>query len=311
MNAAGLAEGTYTGSVTISAPGATNSPLTIPVTLAVKTAALAVTPSKLTFFGATTANPANQNASISNVGSGVLNWSASADSSWIGLGSAAGTAPATLSISANSSALAAGSYNGNVTIGSADVSNGPATIPVSLQVGSLNFSDNFATGAGNWTISPLGNAAGWSAANNVYSYNGGGHTQSFAGNSTWANYTVAANFQLASTSDFPGGLRGRLNTSTGASYAVWIYPNEHILKLYRIGQWNIDAGFSLLAQSAPVTTDTKVHSLRLVFQGTQIQVYYDDALAIQATDATYSQGAIALDVSNQPIGFSNVSVIGF
>ena len=311
VNAAGLAEGTYTGSVTISAPGATNSPLTIPVTLAVKTAALAVTPSKLTFFGATTANPANQNASISNVGSGVLNWSASADSSWIGLGSATGTAPATLSISANSSALAAGSYNGNVTIGSADVSNGPATIPVSLQVGSLNFSDNFATGAGNWTISPLGNAAGWSAANNVYSYNGGGHTQSFAGNSTWANYTVAANFQLASTSDYPGGLRGRLNTSTGASYAVWIYPNEHILKLYRIGQWNIDAGFSLLAQSAPVTTDTKVHSLRLVFQGTQIQVYYDDALAIQATDATYSQGAIALDVSNQPIGFSNVSVIGF
>jgi len=32
-------------------------------------------------------------------------------------------------------------------------------------------------------------------------------------------------------------------------------------------------------------------------------------LVITATDATYTQGAVALDVSNLPIAFSNVSVI--
>jgi hypothetical protein len=32
-------------------------------------------------------------------------------------------------------------------------------------------------------------------------------------------------------------------------------------------------------------------------------------LAITATDANYAQGAVAFDVSNQPIAFSSVTVI--
>jgi len=117
------------------------------------------------------------------------------------------------------------------------------------------------------------------------------------------------NFQLASTSDYPGGLRGRLNPTTGASYGVWIYPAEGTIRLFRIGQWNIDSGNTLLATVAGLTVDTKVHNIRLSFKGSTIQVYYDNALVITATDSTYAQGAVALDVSNQPISFSNVSVI--
>ncbi len=81
------------------------------------------------------------------------------------------------------------------------------------------------------------------------------------------------------------------------------------MKLFRIGQWNIDTDLSVLGQSAPISIDTNLHNLRLVFQGTTIQVYYDNALVITATDASYSQGAVALDVSNQPIAFDNVTVI--
>jgi hypothetical protein len=55
--------------------------------------------------------------------------------------------------------------------------------------------------------------------------------------------------------------------------------------------------------------DTNTHNVRLCFKGSAISVYYDNVLVITATDATYSQGAIALDVSNQPITFDNVSVI--
>jgi len=46
-----------------------------------------------------------------------------------------------------------------------------------------------------------------------------------------------------------------------------------------------------------------------VFQGASIKVYYDNALQISASDNSYSQGAVALDVSNQPIAFDNVTVI--
>jgi hypothetical protein len=203
-----------------------------------------------------------------------------------------------------------GTFNDTITISSNDVTNSPLTVPVTMQVGSLLFSDNFnSLPDTNWTISPLGFASGWSFGNGAYTYNGEGHTQSYAGNPTWTDYTVSADVQLASLNDYPGGLRGRVNTTTGSSYGVWIYPAERTLKLLRIGQWNIDAGFSLLGQASQLSMDTNWHNLRLVFKGTTIQVYYDNALVITATDANYAQGAVALDVSNQPIAFDNVTVI--
>jgi hypothetical protein len=82
-----------------------------------------------------------------------------------------------------------------------------------------------------------------------------------------------------------------------------------MIRLFRIGQWNIDAGNALLASVSGLTMDTKVHNIRLSFKASTIQVYYDNALVATATDATYAQGAVALDVSNQPISFSNVSII--
>jgi hypothetical protein len=210
--------------------------------------------------------------------------------------------------------LPTGSYNGNITVSSGSYGNPPVTVPLSFQVGTQLFLDTFASGsAANWTISPLGNPAGWTVTNGTYTYNGNGHTQSWTGSTSWANYTVATDFKLSSLSNYPGGLRGRLNTSTGASYAVWVYPAQGILKLWRSTGWNIDSpGLALLAESGPVPMDAvNWHNLRLRFNGSQIQVYYDNTLVMQVTDSTYTQGAVALDVSNRPIAFDNVSVIGF
>lgn len=310
VNAAGMAQGTYSGTVTLSAPGASNSPVTIPVTLAIKSAVLAVTPSSLTFFGATGLNPTPQPIQIANSGTGTLNWTASDTTSWLGLSPTSGTAPATITVTPDTSTTGTGTFNDTVTIASGDVGNSPINVPVTMQVGSLLFSDNFNSGsASNWTISPLGHAADWSVVNGAYTYDGSGESQSFAGSSAWTDYTVAVDFQLSSLNDYPGGLRGRLNTSTGASYGVWIYPAEKVLKLFRIGQWNIDADLTLLGQSGQLQMDTNWHNLRLVFQGTSIKVYYDNTLAISASDSNYAQGAIALDPSNQPISFDNVTVI--
>ena len=308
-NAAGLGAGTYTGSITLSAPGASNSPLAISVTLAVKSAVLAAAPSSLTFFGAAGLNPNPQTVQVTNAGTGSLNWTATAASNWLGLTPLSGTAPGSITVDPNTLLSGTGTFNDAITISSPDVANGPISVAVSMQVGSLLFSDDFSSGAGNWAISPLGNAAGWNVANGAYTYNGGGHTQSFAGSSSWTDYTVAMDFQLASANDYPGGLRGRVNTTTGASYGVWIYPVEHIVKLFRIDQWNIDSGNTLLGESVQLSMDTNWHNLRLAFQGSSVKVYYDNALVINATDATYTQGAVALDVSNQPISFDNITVI--
>jgi N,N-dimethylformamidase beta subunit-like, C-terminal/Domain of unknown function (DUF4082)/Bacterial Ig domain/Viral BACON domain/3-keto-disaccharide hydrolase len=311
INAAGLAEGTYTANVSVYAPGAAGPPVVIPVTLGVKVALLAVSPSTLTFFAATGSDPANQAISITNAGTGNLAWTASADSPWIGTSATSGTAPGSLPVSVNTTGLATGQYQGNVTIASNDVANGPIAVPVTLQLGTQLFLDTF-NSASNWTISPMGNASGWSVANGFYTYNGMGASQSWAGNDSWTDYTVAADFKLTSMLDYPGGLRGRVNTTTGAGYGVWIYPAERVLKLYRIGQWSIDADNTLLAQAGSINLDTTgTHNLRLSFSGSHIQVYYDQNLVIDVTDSSYTQGAIALDGSNQVISFTNVGVIGF
>jgi hypothetical protein len=311
VNVAGLSGGSCTGSILVYAPGAANSPLTIPVTLAVKTAALALSRQSLTFFEATNASGPSQNVQISNAGTGALAWTASADSSWIQLGSTAGSAPSPLGVSTSTGALSPGQYSGNITVSSNDAINGPVSLAVALQLGTGLFSDDFSSGTGNWTISPMGNSSGWSVLNGAYAYNAQGASQSWAGSASWTDYTVSANFQLSSLNNYPGGIRGRLNPTTGAGYGVWIYPAQGLLRLYRIGQWDINADLSTLGQSAPLTMDTGLHSIRLVFRGTQISVYYDEVLAIQANDASYTQGAVALDVMNQPIAFSRVRVIGF
>jgi hypothetical protein len=283
--------------------------MVIPVTLAVKSAILAVTPSTLNFFAAVGSNPVAQSVQISNAGTGVLNWTASKTQSWLTLSSTSGTAPATITVTASANALGVANYADTLTISSNDVGNSPAQVPVSLAVGNLLFSDDFSAGAGNWTISPLGLGAGWSIVNGAFAYNGGGHTQQWSGNATWADYTVAVDTKLASLSDYPGGIRGRVNPSTGAGYGVWIYPAEGLLRLYRIDQWNIDTSFALLGQSTPIAMDTNVHNIRIAFKGSAISVYYDNKLVVTATDTTYTQGVVALDVSNQPITFDNVTVI--
>ncbi|MGA2038179.1 MAG: BACON domain-containing carbohydrate-binding protein [Bryobacteraceae bacterium] len=133
----GLGGGTYTGSVQISAAGASNSPASVAVTLTVAPAppVLAVSPQALTFNYAVGGRiPAAQGISITNTGGGALSWVASASAAWVGLSPASGTAPATLSVSANPATLAAGSYSATVLITAAGATASPASVSVTLVV---------------------------------------------------------------------------------------------------------------------------------------------------------------------------------
>lgn len=162
----------------------------------------------------------------------------------------------------------------------------------------------------NWTASPLGLFGNWSAALDLADYNGGGHTQLYAGSPAWTDYTVEARFNVFTISNYPGGLRGRVNTSTGAGYEAWILPNSRTIVLYRVTGWSIDsAGLTALGSFTVANMDPNVfHNLRLTFSGTQISVIYDGTTIIQATDANFIGGAIALDVSNQHMQFDDVFV---
>jgi glucose/arabinose dehydrogenase/PKD repeat protein len=136
-NIAGLAAGTYTGTVTISAAGASGSPKTVAVTLTVNppTPVLAVSPASLTFNAtAGGGSPAAQTVNVTNTGGGTLSWAASDNQPWLSTSPATGTAPGTVSVSANTSGLAAGTYTGTVTISAAGASGSPKTVAVTLNV---------------------------------------------------------------------------------------------------------------------------------------------------------------------------------
>lgn len=138
-NPAGLAPGTYSGSIVVTGSGAGNGPQTIPVTFTVtNTALLSPNPGSLSFnFQIGQANPPTQTVTVFSTGA-PLSFGAAATTnnggSWLSVGSLSGTTTGSLSISVNPAGLSAGTYTGNVTLTSAGAGNSPANIPVTLTV---------------------------------------------------------------------------------------------------------------------------------------------------------------------------------
>lgn len=308
-SAASLSAGSYSGTLTLTP--SSGSPVLIPVSLTVTslpTATISATPSSLYLFSPTGSSPSPVTVSVTNTGTGSMPWTATSNSSWLVPSPASSSAPGTLTLTPSTAALSAGNIAANVTLSSTNASSS-LTVPVTVHLGSQLFSDQFASGSSQWTASPLGLASNWTVSGGSFNYNGGGHTQQYAGSGSWTDYTVSADITLANRSNYPGGLRGRVNLTTGASYAVWLYPADNAIKLFRTAAWAIDSpGLTLLGQSPTLLLDTAKHTVRLQFVGNQIMVYYDSTLIISASDSALTSGAIALDVSSQPISFANVSV---
>ena len=98
---------------------------------------IGVSPSSFSFSAtAGGSNPASQSLSITNTGGGTLNWSASSNASWLSVSPTSGTAPSTATVSANITGLAAGTYNGAITISATGATNTPVAVPVTLTVSS-------------------------------------------------------------------------------------------------------------------------------------------------------------------------------
>ena len=133
VNAGGLAEGRYNASIIISATGASN--VTVPVTFTISSAppVIGVSPTSLTFTATQGAgSPPNQTLSISNTGGSTLSWSGSDNASWLSLSPTSGTGNGVVTVSVNTGTLAAGTYNGAITLTATGAPS--VTVPVTVTV---------------------------------------------------------------------------------------------------------------------------------------------------------------------------------
>ena len=141
VNGTNLGQGPYTGVVTIVIPGASNTPLNIPVTLNIGSPqSLSVTPATLSFAyqSGTATGPAAQALQVASTGGSIpfTVTTTSTPASLIVATPASGNTPNSVAVSLNQailSTLATGSYTGTVTILSS--AGGSQTISVSVTVG--------------------------------------------------------------------------------------------------------------------------------------------------------------------------------
>ncbi len=96
---------------------------------------IAATPGSLQFaYTLGGAAPAPQAIQITNGGAGSLAWSATANTPWLSLSAASGTAPSALSVAVSPADMSAGTYTGTVQITGTGAANNPISVPVTLTV---------------------------------------------------------------------------------------------------------------------------------------------------------------------------------
>jgi uncharacterized protein (TIGR03437 family) len=136
VNATSLSPGTYQGAVQLTAAGAGNSPLSIPVTLVVNAAAmLQATPSPVNFtYKPAGTPPPPQTVGVTLSGQPATNVRSTPAVPWLSSQTGSG---GNISITANPTGLLPGVYNGSVVVAVDGAANSPLSIPVTLIVGGL------------------------------------------------------------------------------------------------------------------------------------------------------------------------------
>jgi hypothetical protein len=136
VNTAGLAVGVYYDTITVAATGASNTPVTVPVTLNVTEVApvIVLDQTQFTFTLIEGDHQATDDLGITNGGGGDLFWAASNIEPWLTLDPTSGTAPSTVTLTASSNGLTVGTYYDTITVVSIDAANSPQKAEVILEV---------------------------------------------------------------------------------------------------------------------------------------------------------------------------------
>ncbi len=138
---ANLAAGVYTGKIHVSAPGAANQVIDIPVTLTISGGPLLTvgsSPNTFVYQVGSTQPPAAQTVPLAST-AGSLTYTVTTStqdgSNWLVVSPVNGLTPQNLSIGVNPQNLLAGNYSGVVTVVASGAANSPIHIPVNLAVG--------------------------------------------------------------------------------------------------------------------------------------------------------------------------------
>jgi hypothetical protein len=143
INAAGLAAGSYSGRITIAAPGAQNSPTVVIVNMTLRPltppAALEVSPTQLEFRGQEGgSNPVAQILTVRNTGEQVLTWAAQVNKAWLRVNPASGNLQGRESVQVyvyvDLAGLSSGTYEAQITITAPGAQGSPAIVGVTLIV---------------------------------------------------------------------------------------------------------------------------------------------------------------------------------
>jgi len=142
VNKAGLAarDAGYEATISVVSSEAYNNPQRVSVSLKISPQPppeIWVRPSKMTFAVKVGKNPSAQTLRVKNTGVGTLTYDITWDAPWLNVAPAGGSSGGeekTHTVSVNSKNLPEGSYQGAITISSADASNSPQRVSVSLDV---------------------------------------------------------------------------------------------------------------------------------------------------------------------------------
>jgi len=98
-----------------------------------ETGVISLNRSQLNFGGVVSSTtPDSQTFSIENSGSGTMNWSVTDNADWLSCSPSTGTNAGVVTVSVDISGLPVGKYNGTITVSSANASNSPQTVSVTL-----------------------------------------------------------------------------------------------------------------------------------------------------------------------------------
>jgi len=234
-----LAVGVCTGKVIITAasPGATGSPISIPVTFNIVTGqTLTAAPATLNFsYAIGGATPPAQTVQLTASGTTPAPFTTAITTSpsggtWLAVSPTSGTTPATLSVTVSPASLTAGTYIGTITISSASSVN-PVTVTVNLAVSAIPTpvisaianAGSYATGAVSpgenivifgTGIGPATIAAGTLTSSNAFSTTAGNTQVTFDGVAAPVIYASSGQTSVM----VPYGVSGRTVTTIRVSY---------------------------------------------------------------------------------------------
>lgn len=137
INSTGLAKGTYTDEIVITAPGAEGSPARVEVTLNVFEPGLSVTPGVVRdSANVGTVTPLTTTLAVGNSGGGTITWTATKSRPWVSLSATAGSAPppSNLVVTLDPAGLPTGIYRDTIVFSSPQATNDPVKVPVQLDV---------------------------------------------------------------------------------------------------------------------------------------------------------------------------------